>query len=65
MQMQSSQLLLQKKKIYVLFRIYGLESGRIGVKVYVDPEIARRGGHLEFAADSWTVMPRVWTRIQI
>jgi hypothetical protein len=31
---------------------------RIGVKVYVDPEIARKGGQLEFEADGWTVTPR-------
>lgn len=51
----------QKKKVYALFRVYGLESGRAGVKVYVDPEIARKSGQLEFEADSWTVTPRART----
>jgi hypothetical protein len=54
----------QKKKVYVLFRVYGLESGRIGVKIYVDPEIARKDGQLEFEADGWTVTPRTRTRTQ-
>lgn len=54
----------QKKKVYALFRVYGLESGRVGVKVYVDPEIARKDGQLEFEADGWIVTPRTRTRTQ-
>jgi len=53
----------QKKKVYVLFRVYGLESGQIGLIIYVDPEVARKGGQLEFEADGWTVKPRARTRI--
>jgi hypothetical protein len=44
-----------KKKVYVLFRVFGLKSGDIGVKVYVDPEAARENGLLEFEAESWLV----------
>ena len=45
----------QKKNVYVLFRVFGLESGDIGVKVYVDPEAARKNGLLEFETESWAV----------
>ncbi|KAF2791877.1 hypothetical protein K505DRAFT_326545 [Melanomma pulvis-pyrius CBS 109.77] len=48
----------QKKKLYVLFRVYGLESGDVGVRVYIDPEAARKDGRLEFEADGWIVTPR-------
>jgi len=47
--------LTEKKKVYVLFRVFGLESGSIGVKVYVDPEAARKNGLLVFEAQSWAV----------
>jgi hypothetical protein len=63
MQMQSSSrrgahLAQQKQKAYVLFRVYGLESGRVGVKLYVDPERARKDGQLEFEADGWIITPK-------
>jgi hypothetical protein len=44
-----------KKKIYALFRLYGLESGRVGMKLFLDPDAARRRGQLEFEAEGWTV----------
>lgn len=58
----SPQNLNPKKQLYVLFRVYGLDSGRIGVKVYVDPEIARKERQLEFEPKEWTVTPRARTR---
>lgn len=48
----------QRKKLYVLFRVYGLESGRIGFKLFVDPEEARRRGQLTFEAEGWTARAR-------
>jgi len=51
-----------KKQLYVLFRVYGLESGNVVVKVYVDPEIARKDRLLEFEPKDWTVTPRARTR---
>ena len=41
----------QKKEVYALFQVYGLESGRTRVKVYVDPKSARKGRQLEFETD--------------
>lgn len=60
LQMQSSsasntQFSTQQKKIYILFRVFGLESGDIGVKVYVDLEEARKNGLLKFEPESWVV----------
>lgn len=48
----------RKKKLYALFRVYGLESGKIGVKLFLDPEGARKQGLLEFEAEGWTVTAR-------
>lgn len=48
----------QAKKVYILFRVFGLESGQVGVKLYVDLEESRKNGELEFEAQSWTVTPR-------
>jgi hypothetical protein len=43
----------QMKKVNVLFRVFGLQSGDIGVKVFVDPYAAWKNGLLEFEAESW------------
>ena len=51
----------QKKEVYALFRVYGLGSGDVGVKIYIDPEAARKDGRLEFEAASWSVTPRTPT----
>lgn len=47
------------QEIYVVFRVYGLNSGKIGVKIYVDPEAARKDGRLQFepADERWKVTP--------
>lgn len=47
-----------RKRIYALFRVYGMESGSIGFKLFVDPESARRRGTLAFEAEGWTVTAR-------
>ncbi|CZR61946.1 uncharacterized protein PAC_11843 [Phialocephala subalpina] len=40
--------------IYVLLRVFNLE-GRIGLRVYVDPESSRLAGELQFDVDTWAV----------
>jgi len=42
--------------VYVILRVFNLE-GRIGLRVYVDPESSRRRGELEFNVDTWSVKP--------
>ncbi|CAI6095031.1 unnamed protein product [Clonostachys chloroleuca] len=44
-----------RKKVFAIFRVYGIESGDIGLKVYVDAESESQGGNLKFEADSWVV----------
>ncbi|KAE8452297.1 hypothetical protein EG329_000997 [Mollisiaceae sp. DMI_Dod_QoI] len=40
--------------IYVILRVFNLE-GKIGFRVYVDPESSRLQGELEFNVDTWAV----------
>ncbi|KAH6619159.1 hypothetical protein B0J18DRAFT_433424 [Chaetomium sp. MPI-SDFR-AT-0129] len=46
-----------QNEIYVIFRVYGLEKDEIGLKVYVNPWLAKESGDLVFVSDSWTVAP--------
>ncbi|RWA07221.1 hypothetical protein EKO27_g7884 [Xylaria grammica] len=45
------------EKIYAIFRVYYLGQENMGLKVYIDPEALRLSGQLEFAADTWSVVP--------
>ncbi|KAI1372157.1 hypothetical protein F4677DRAFT_456697 [Hypoxylon crocopeplum] len=40
--------------VYIIFRVFNLYTGQIGVNLYVDPA---RMGQLVFTADKWTVKP--------
>ena len=42
--------------VYVIFRVFNLK-GKIGLRVYVDPEAARLRGELNFSIDNWAVKP--------
>jgi hypothetical protein len=48
----------QKLRACILFRVYGLISGNIRVKVYADIDRLRQSGELEFVSDGWTVHPQ-------
>ncbi|KAG5763235.1 hypothetical protein H9Q72_008661 [Fusarium xylarioides] len=48
----------QRRKVYILFRVHGLESGQVGLRVFIDLEALRKSGDLVFEAQSWTVTPR-------
>jgi hypothetical protein len=39
--------------------VYALKSGHVNVKIYIDPEAARKDGCLEFEVESWSVTPRM------
>jgi len=45
-----------RESVYVIFRVYGLESGEVGLKVLVDPEGMMVRGELEFTVESWSVV---------
>ncbi|KAH6672747.1 hypothetical protein F5X68DRAFT_175032 [Plectosphaerella plurivora] len=47
-----------RKEVYMILRVFGIENGRIGMRVYVDPEMMRVNGQLEFTGESWSVVPR-------
>ncbi|KPM37949.1 hypothetical protein AK830_g8628 [Neonectria ditissima] len=58
--MSQSQAYQEKKQLYVIFRVYGLNSGRVGVKVYANPMRAKEEQKLDFewTNESWVVTPR-------
>jgi hypothetical protein len=41
-------------EIYVIFRVFNLE-GRLGVRLFVDPESSRVNEELQFTVDTWAV----------
>ncbi|KAF5675549.1 hypothetical protein FHETE_2546 [Fusarium heterosporum] len=50
---------VERRKVFLLFRVHGLESGQIGVRIYADLEGLRKTGDLVFEAVSWTITPRM------
>lgn len=41
--------------VYMIFRVFGLGAGFVGVKLLLDPERMRRNGQLNFT------MPQTWS----
>ncbi|KAF4945027.1 hypothetical protein FGADI_12286 [Fusarium gaditjirri] len=48
----------ERRKVYILFRVHGLESGQVGLRVFIDLEALRKSGDLVFEAQSWIVTPK-------
>ncbi|KZF20943.1 hypothetical protein L228DRAFT_223072 [Xylona heveae TC161] len=44
-------------EVYIILRIFGLESNNIGMSVYFDPEQMRQCGQLAFTGETWSVVP--------
>lgn len=44
-------------EVYIIFRVFNLGRGSMGLSLYVDPEEHRRKGTLRFTTDKWTVVP--------
>ena len=40
-------------------RVFNLEAGKIGLRMYVDPIVAEERGELVFKDESWRVKPRI------
>ncbi|OCL02139.1 hypothetical protein AOQ84DRAFT_424260 [Glonium stellatum] len=43
--------------VYVIFRVFNLGQGGVGLRVYVDPDVMRMKGELSFTAETWSVVP--------
>jgi hypothetical protein len=46
------------KTVYIIFRVFNMFSGKINVKLYVDPAELERRGELDFSTDTYTVRAR-------
>lgn len=47
----------ERSRVYLVLRVFGVESQRIGMQVYLDPESLRRNGQLVFTGATWSVTP--------
>jgi hypothetical protein len=43
--------------VYMILRVFGLRSDKIGMSVYLDPEQLRQDGRLLFMGQPWSVVP--------
>lgn len=46
-----------RSKIYMVFRVFWLNSDRIGLCPYIDPEQLRQDERLLFRGQTWAVTP--------
>lgn len=46
-----------RSTVYLVLRVFGIESESIGVDVYLDPELLRQSGQLVFTGETWSVTP--------
>ncbi|KAH7127402.1 hypothetical protein EDB81DRAFT_662832 [Dactylonectria macrodidyma] len=46
-----------RETVYVILRVFNLDKGRIGLRVYVDPAEKAANGELVFTGGSWSVTP--------
>lgn len=45
-------------EIYMILRVFRVQSEMIGMSIYMDPEQLRLDGDLVFTGESWSVVPR-------
>ncbi|KAH7166472.1 hypothetical protein EDB81DRAFT_713041 [Dactylonectria macrodidyma] len=50
-----------RSEVYMIFRVFWLNSDRIGLCIYFDPEQLRQDGRLVFTGQTWSVTPGVGT----
>lgn len=46
-----------RDEVYVILRVFRIESGNVGLRVYANPEEARVNGRLVFTGETWSVAP--------
>ncbi|KAH7131532.1 hypothetical protein B0J13DRAFT_529518 [Dactylonectria estremocensis] len=52
-----------RSEVYIIFRVFWLNSERIGLYVYFDPEQLRQDGQLVFTGQTWSVTPGARTEV--
>lgn len=46
-----------RETVYMIFRVYNLNSDKIGLRVYPDPAELEQTGELLFTPGAWSVVP--------
>ncbi|KAI5460375.1 hypothetical protein BGZ63DRAFT_387163 [Mariannaea sp. PMI_226] len=50
-----------RSEVYMIFRVFWVNSDRIGLNIYFDPEKLRQDGRLVFTGQTWAVTPGAGT----
>ena len=48
-----------RSEVYIVMRVFELESRCPQMRLYLDPEQLRLDDELEFTAETWSVVPRI------
>lgn len=46
-----------RETVYIVLRVFNINSDRVGLRVYVDPAAMEDVGGLLFTAGAWSVVP--------
>ncbi|CAH0058483.1 unnamed protein product [Clonostachys solani] len=57
--MQNTHSIGDRSKVYMILRVFWLDSNNIGMRVYLDPEQMRQEGGLIFTGETWSIIPGV------
>ncbi|KAH6986493.1 hypothetical protein BKA56DRAFT_670643 [Ilyonectria sp. MPI-CAGE-AT-0026] len=52
-----------RSEVYMIFRVFWLNSDRIGMCIYFDPEQLRQDGRLVFTGQTWSITPGPGTEV--
>lgn len=57
--MQNIHNIEDRSEVYMILRVFWLDSNNIGMRVYLDPEQMRQEGGLIFTGETWSITPGV------
>ncbi|VUC26126.1 unnamed protein product [Clonostachys rosea] len=55
--MQNIHSIGDRSEVYMILRVFWLDSNNIGMRVYLDPEQMRQDGGLVFTGETWSIIP--------
>ncbi|CAG9997117.1 unnamed protein product [Clonostachys byssicola] len=57
--MQNIHSIEDRSEVYMILRVFWLDSNNIGMRVYLDPEHMRQEGGLIFTGETWSIIPGI------
>lgn len=52
-----------RSEVYIIFRVFWVNSDKIGLCIYFDPEQLRQDGRLVFTGQTWSITPGAGTEV--